>query len=372
MSAWQRGYDLDLLRSISQRFADHDGPLPLGAFSRARENIVAGWLSDGRLDPDPAAPALVVSRISRVRSQIPDFRRIPIAAAHPGTLIVDRVAGPADAIAAEIRRRAGDRPILWRRWASHPEERAASESLSLDRLGTAISASSEIRAIDARDIEQTARPDPADLVGIAPMDLPEIAPTDQDLADLALWPDLVSERWTEHYSSYNRRRSWHAVALRSFGGSEQFIEKPAEMSRRWREEHPDALGWQPADTALLDALPGARRILSRFACPLERVRLMRLTPGGELSRHADITDRAAGLDDGQIARLHLPIVTDPSVRFQTWDLDDEPTTVHMEPGRWWYLDVRKPHRAVNESAAERIHLVVDVVVTPEIRETLRP
>jgi hypothetical protein len=122
------------------------------------------------------------------------------------------------------------------------------------------------------------------------------------------------------------------------------------------------------DTLLMEKLPSARNILDRIHAPKERVRLMRLTgDGGELTRHADITDRNAGLEDGQIARLHYPLVTNPQVQFTSWNLNNAPTTTHMEAGKWWYLDVRKPHAAVNAANSERIHLVVDAVVNDWVR-----
>lgn len=368
MKDWQRGYDLDLLRSISQRFAQHDGARTLGAFSRARENVVAEWLASGRLATDLDVPALVVARRSRTRQRQTDFRGEAVADIPVGTLIVERVAGSAADICAEIERLASNDRILWRRWADHPEEIEASRRLELQPIGSTISASSEIRRVDARGIVPTSIPSAADLVGIAAIALDPPSPA--DLERLALWPALVAQRWKDHYSSYNKRRSWHAVALRSFGGSETFIEKPAEMSRRWKSEHPESLTSPILDTALLDELPGARALLDRIPADLERVRLMRLDGGGELSRHADITDRSAGTRDGAIARLHLPIVTDQRVMFETWDLSNRSTSVHMEAGRWWYLDVRKPHRATNDAGADRIHLVVDVVVNSEIREAL--
>jgi hypothetical protein len=150
-----------------------------------------------------------------------------------------------------------------------------------------------------------------------------------------------------------------------------FIEKPAEMSRKYQQEHPERLSWPIMDTPLLDELPGARDILGSLGCSLERARLMRLgATGGELTRHADITDRNAGTRLGAIARLHLPLITHESVRFTTWDINNQPRTLHMEFGRWWYLDVRKPHQAINESAFDRVHLVADCIVNEHLQSLI--
>jgi hypothetical protein len=42
----------------------------------------------------------------------------------------------------------------------------------------------------------------------------------------------------------------------------------------------------------------------------------------------------------------------------------------MKVGEAWYLDVRKPHRAVNSGDTPRIHMVVDVVSSEELRKLL--
>ena len=42
----------------------------------------------------------------------------------------------------------------------------------------------------------------------------------------------------------------------------------------------------------------------------------------------------------------------------------------MKVGEAWYLDVRKPHRAVNGGDTERIHIVVDVVSNQELRNLI--
>ena len=39
----------------------------------------------------------------------------------------------------------------------------------------------------------------------------------------------------------------------------------------------------------------------------------------------------------------------------------------MQVGECWYLDVRKPHRAINGGTDMRTHLVVDVEANDEVR-----
>jgi hypothetical protein len=171
----------------------------------------------------------------------------------------------------------------------------------------------------------------------------------------------------DHYSNYNRGKSWSALSLRSFGGSPFSIVKPCEMTPRWQREHPDQLTLRCADTPLLDSFPSVQSLLDELPGYKERVRLMRLAPGhGELSRHCDITDPDAGSHAGKRLRLHFPIVTNPRVIFEGWTSDGDVQRTHMAAGSCWSLDTRKPHTARNDGDDERVHLVIDVDATPEL------
>ena len=44
----------------------------------------------------------------------------------------------------------------------------------------------------------------------------------------------------------------------------------------------------------------------------------------------------------------------------------------MEEGSCWYLDIRKPHMAINNGNDWRTHLVVDVVANDQVRSMLSP
>lgn len=370
MKPWQRGYELDVLRELARKFQDHDGDRCLGAFSKIKENTVANWLAEDRVHT--YGTCTLVARRSKSRQAVKDFRGATIAHAPVGTLVVEKVIGTVDCAIWLINDLAQHGPILWKGWANHPEELEVADWLKLERYGTFISAASEMKAIWGRGLERTTdQPHPADSVGICAVSAPRTEEVAQYQDAMLGWLPIVESLWQDHYSSYNKRKSWHAVALRSFGGDPGFIEKPAEMSKAWKQEHADMIDAVCVDTPLFDLLPEARGVVATLRAPTERVRLMRLTgAGGELSRHADITDRNAGLRNGQIARFHLPIVTHPSVTFTSWDEWDAGRQHHMTPGRWWYLDVRKPHAAVNPSGVERVHLVADLVVNDWVRAVI--
>lgn len=234
-----------------------------------------------------------------------------------------------------------------------------------------VTASSEYRAlyvygprIEAREVPEVER------LSLVRLNLPEHT---FEVNALRASIAYLSPGFSEHYSHYNKRRSWSAVSLRGFGGLPHLIEKPWEMSKPWRLEHADRLLWICADTSVRAQLPEVEPLLEMLGGPpFQRIRLMKLSKGeGELSRHADITDKEAGTADGRIMRLHIPITTNPGVRFTSWDYEGIERQEHFAAGEGFYLDTRKAHKAINTGEEDRIHLVVDCLANNARRALLR-
>ncbi len=93
------------------------------------------------------------------------------------------------------------------------------------------------------------------------------------------------------------------------------------------------------------------QVMGSFETVIGRSRLMRLEPGAEVTPHTDIDfywrDRI---------RIHVPIVTDPSVRFNCHGVE-----IHMAEGEAWIFDNWRPHHVINGSGIRRVHLVIDTV-----------
>lgn len=152
---------------------------------------------------------------------------------------------------------------------------------------------------------------------------------------------LTDAEWTPHYNERDYEGEWTGVALRSSGGRDGWL-------------FPRPPGGAPyANTPSLARRPYLREVLATFQCPMENARLLRLHAGSSILEH---TDHALGYQDG-LARLHVPIFTNPDV---TFFLDGEP--VPMRAGECWYLDFNRPHRVDNRSTEHRVHLVIDCVV----------
>ncbi|MEZ5958661.1 MAG: sulfotransferase [Hyphomonadaceae bacterium] len=104
-------------------------------------------------------------------------------------------------------------------------------------------------------------------------------------------------------------------------------------------------------TPYLEQSPYMTDVLASLGASLGRVRLMRLSGHAEVTPHFDIHYYWR-----ERMRVHVPIVTQPTVRFICGD--DE---VNMKAGECWIFDTWKQHRVINDAERSRVHLVVDTV-----------
>lgn len=360
--AWARGYPVARLREAAQLWKAHDGGLPMGAFMAVKENQVAAWAHEGRLSCWGRSGVLAAAAVLGPASgqQVTDFRGQPIAKPPKGATVVQRFAGDPVLLAAELAALPG--PLWLWAWMENPADRWLAQTLGLFWQGTKIRASSEL-------IGLYGPADPGLGAACPGLDIWGLVRLDREFDPAPLLAEVAAAEpgWADHYAVYNKRGTWQAVSLRGYGPDPGFIIKPAEMSRKWKAEHPAEMTLALTDTPLYRDLPGIRALVNSLPGKKHRVRLMRLAPGnGELTRHSDITDPDAGTAPGQLLRIHLPLVTNPQVIFQTWTPDGARQRAHMGAGEAWYLDTRKPHTARNDGPAERIHVVADIEASPKL------
>ena len=171
-------------------------------------------------------------------------------------------------------------------------------------------------------------------------------PLQEDLARLS------SAGWTPHFIQQNYDGEWSALPLRAPAGATHPIQQIAA--------NPGIQAWQP--TGWLNRSRHLQEVLGHFRCPIGSVRLMRLTSGSAIREHRD---NGLAAECGS-ARLHIPICTQDGVEFL---LNGSP--VPMAAGELWYLRLSDPHRAVNRSGVDRIHLVIDIEVNRWFEALLR-
>lgn len=83
---------------------------------------------------------------------------------------------------------------------------------------------------------------------------------------------------------------------------------------------------------------------------LGRVIINRIRPGGQITPHCDSPDHAAYYE-----RHHIVLQSSPGVAFRC---EDE--QVYMAAGETWWFNNALEHSVVNNSATDRIHLIVDI------------
>lgn len=113
----------------------------------------------------------------------------------------------------------------------------------------------------------------------------------------------------------------------------------------------DAVSGAMRPTPYLAECPYLMQVLARLGGVWGRTRLMKLGGQAEVSPHADINYYWR-----ERVRVHVPILTQPSVRFLCGDAE-----VNMAAGECWIFDTWRSHRVINAADEERVHLVADTV-----------
>lgn len=83
---------------------------------------------------------------------------------------------------------------------------------------------------------------------------------------------------------------------------------------------------------------------------LGRVMINNIKPGGRIFPHADTPAHAE-----YYSRFHLVLKSSPGVYFRCGEED-----TYMAPGEVWWFNNALEHEVINNSAADRIHMIVDI------------
>lgn len=113
----------------------------------------------------------------------------------------------------------------------------------------------------------------------------------------------------------------------------------------------EAFSGRMMPTPELERCPYLTQVYASLSATVGRSRLMRLSGHAEVKRHVD-----QGYYWIERVRVHVPIVTQPTVRFECGD-----AAINMGEGECWIFDTWRQHRVINDAEQSRIHLVVDTV-----------
>lgn len=83
---------------------------------------------------------------------------------------------------------------------------------------------------------------------------------------------------------------------------------------------------------------------------LGRVMINKIAPGGAIFPHVDTKSHT-----DYYSRFHLVLQSQPGVTFRAGD-----ESVYMATGEAWWFDNSQEHEVINNSADDRIHMIVDI------------
>lgn len=363
MKPWQHGYELDYLKELEAKYGEYNA-YTFSPFAKFKKNNIAESLKKKTLVTLTDWTMLEIVE-SKSASSITMHGDTVIAKKQKGDITFGKLTGDPAILELEI--------VKWKSrdcwlyvWAENKVHCQFAENMGFCYVGPKITTYGEIYAIYYRG-KQRPFPvvDKAEYASIKKM-----GPVNQNLIDSIYAKLQQLPSFTNHYSNYNKDKSWGALSLRGYTNDPSFITKPIEMNDDWKEKNKD-VHFELQDTPLFDQFPEVRELLSEFGNKLHRVRFMRLKPGGgELERHTDQVDPDSGGSIGKLARLHFPIKTNDNVIFTVWDTKGEDEKIHMGKYECWFLDTRKPHMAVNGGNDERIHLVVDIETEKDLHDRI--
>ena len=376
MKEWQQGYEIEYLKKLTAIVKKEFKPFVYGAFGLPNDRDIATCLKKDQVVITKEKDSILIFQEYKARSFIKDFTGEKVEI-RPGDIVVKHFAGDQkEKILSHVLRSVPGRRVFVEIFEENKEQKDLMSKLDLEFIMTKIAASSDLKGIYWKTWENGSQDHGYALMYGEEIHCKETDPKFLTKKELDGIRKEVEDYNTfeDHYSGYNKRQSWSAFAIRGYDLDPNFIVKPGEMSKKWKGENPTKLLARSDWTKIADQFPTIKKILKKDIfkdCDLDRVRLMRLKSGkGELSRHADITDKEAGIQKGRVVRMHIPITTNDRVIFHSWDHRGGKKEVIMKEGSLVYLDVRKPHTATNTGDQDRIHLVIDLYSSSNFTEYL--
>lgn len=129
------------------------------------------------------------------------------------------------------------------------------------------------------------------------------------------------------------------------------FETEAEIASHLSKYDPHESIDYPAYATLPEARPLIMGLMARVEGErLGRVMINKIAPGGSIFPHADNEAHA-----DYYSRFHLVLQSQPGVSFRAGD-----ETIFMPVGTVWWFDNSKEHEVINNSADDRIHVIIDI------------
>lgn len=133
------------------------------------------------------------------------------------------------------------------------------------------------------------------------------------------------------------------------------LELEEEVRAVERGEHPTIDQQENIDYPPYKLLPEARQIVMALMARvggerLGRVMINKIAPGGVIFPHVDTKNHT-----DYYSRFHVVLQSQPGVVFRAGD-----ESIYMATGESWWFDNSQEHEVINNSADDRIHMIIDV------------
>lgn len=155
---------------------------------------------------------------------------------------------------------------------------------------------------------------------------------------------------------------WHGIPLQNVGGFIDARGLQIQVSIK-----PDRME-KCIPTPYLEKVPYIKAILERiervFGAKTGLVRIFRLPSENALPAHQD--GPVFNFESGKVIRLHIPIITSPSVQFIINN-----KAYRLAAGKMYFTNVSLTHSVINNGNFERIHLIIDVHANKALRAFIR-
>ena len=192
-----------------------------------------------------------------------------------------------------------------------------------------------------------------------------LEPYTPDMSDVGKYlNDLEFKKVKTKYA----KTGWDAISLHGYGDHPLDILKPGVLKSS--VDIDIKLQWTTLKEN--DVMKPVLEMLAKLPCKFERVRFMKLEAGKDIGKHTDKIDKQIGFDDGDIIRIHMPIITNEQVVFTLYEntKDKDGTEYNLKTGHYYYTDVTKAHAVRNTSDIDRIHLVADCYANDDLRKLI--
>lgn len=157
---------------------------------------------------------------------------------------------------------------------------------------------------------------------------------------------------------YSHSNLWGEDNIRSTYSELSPHKEVSDILLRWSDSDDANIGdqlqcdWTPAIADLPYAKDIAFSLMASFRGEqLGRIMITRLPPGKRIIPHKDVVGRYAHF----YTRIHVPLQSDPGVLFTCGE-----EQVNMLPGEAWWFNGHEIHSVINNSARDRLNLIVDM------------